>query len=345
MSGVEVRRQSRSTSSYLFCRGGAYYLRVRVPLRHQDRVGSIEVRRSLHVHHPRTARRLALKLSARVFEVFDMLETTALTKPQVQGLLQQAFRDMERSAGIGFIPTGPCPDLEIVEQRDLSKERIASLSEQIADLSFSPEIKVKAMLVAGYVDTDPTATLKIKLPQKKQALADDRRPFTKEELVSLFSSPLYSGCKSPRHRLDPGHHRLSDGKFWIPLVGHYTGLRLGEIVQLHLDDVILAGAIPYLFVREEGGTSPGGADAKHVKSKAGIRKVPIHPDLIALGFDKFVAKVHAKRKGKGRLFFDIGYRNLQAFARCAGAPRSNRRPSRSMGPKRRRWGPPSRVGR
>jgi hypothetical protein len=149
LSGVEVRRPSRSTSSYLFCRGGAYYLRVRVPLRHQDRVGSIEVRRSLHVHHPRTARRLALKLSARVFEVFDMLETTVLTKPQVQGLFQQALQDMERSAGIGFVPSGPRPDLEIAEQRDISKERIASLSEQIAGLSFSPQIKVKAMLVAG----------------------------------------------------------------------------------------------------------------------------------------------------------------------------------------------------
>ncbi len=171
----------------------------------------------------------------------------------------------------------------------------------------TPKAFFRWALEEGYVDTDPTATLKIKLPQKKQALADDRRPFAKEELVSLFSSPLYSGCKSPRHRLDPGPHRLSDGKFWIPLVGHYTGLRLGEIVQLHLDDVILAGPIPHLFVREEGGTSPGGADAKHVKSKAGIRKVPIHPDLIDLGFGKFVAKVHAKRKGKGRLFFDIGY--------------------------------------
>lgn len=38
LPGLEVRRYARSTSFYLFCRGRIDYLRMRAPLRHQDRV-------------------------------------------------------------------------------------------------------------------------------------------------------------------------------------------------------------------------------------------------------------------------------------------------------------------
>lgn len=86
----------------------------------------------MHVQHLRTARRLALKLSARVFEVFDMIESAPLTKPEVQALLQKTFRSMEKSAESGFVPTGPRPDLELSEQQEISKERIVALDDQIA---------------------------------------------------------------------------------------------------------------------------------------------------------------------------------------------------------------------
>lgn len=35
--------------------------------------------------------------------------------------------------------------------------------------------------------------------------------------------------------------------------------------------------------------------------------MPIHPDLVALGFGRFVEKIRKKRNGSGRLFFEISY--------------------------------------
>jgi len=84
-------------------------------------------------------------------------------------------------------------------------------------------------------------------------------------------------------------------------------MRLGEIVQLHIVDVVIDDEIPFFFVTEEGGCTSGSPDAKHVKSKAGVRKVPIHPDLFALGFGDFVKGARNKWNNKGRLFREIKY--------------------------------------
>jgi hypothetical protein len=53
---------------------------VRVPHDLRERVGVLEVRRSLHVHSLSIARPLALKFGARVMELFEMVRKEHLTK-------------------------------------------------------------------------------------------------------------------------------------------------------------------------------------------------------------------------------------------------------------------------
>lgn len=148
MTGSEVRRPERSTSSHLLCRNGVFYLRVRVPNHLKERVGSSEVRRSLHVHHPRTARRLALKYSARVFEAFDMLSCTPLTKDQARRLVEGCFADLKARAEHGFVPETSRPDIEIAEQRDLSRDFIQRRLEHIETQSYPADVRVHAMIIA-----------------------------------------------------------------------------------------------------------------------------------------------------------------------------------------------------
>ena len=125
------------------------------------------------------------------------------------------------------------------------------------------------------------------LPKKikgKQA----RRPFTPDEFTRLFSCPLFFGCASRARRFETGPVIIEDAKFWLPIVGYYTGARLGELVQLHVQDIDFSGPFPFLHGTEDYTGNAVAGEAKHVKSEAGVRRVPLHPDLIELGFQTFV---------------------------------------------------------
>jgi integrase len=62
---------------------------------------------------------------------------------------------------------------------------------------------------------------------------------------------------------------------WIPLIGLYSGMRINEICQLRTDDIRQEAGVYFFDVRE--------GDGQKVKTKAGIRRVPIHSKLIHAG--------------------------------------------------------------
>jgi integrase len=81
------------------------------------------------------------------------------------------------------------------------------------------------------------------------------------------------------------------------LLGMFTGARLNEICQLDIADVQQDGGIWFLNITDEGN------DTKSVKSQAGRRNVPLHAELIRLGFLDFVES----RKSGARLFPDYKF--------------------------------------
>ena len=128
-----------------------------------------------------------------------------------------------------------------------------------------------------------------------------RRPFNVDELATLFGSPLFTGSKSQYRRFQPGDTVIQDARYWIPIIGFYSGMRLGEIVQLHISDAVLETDVPYFDLNEKSGSG----DPKHIKTAAGIRKVPIHPDVSALGFAAFVEKRRKWDKPCKRIFSEV----------------------------------------
>jgi integrase len=160
--------------------------------------------------------------------------------------------------------------------------------------------------VKGYIATNPAQKLTITQPKIKKG-QKGRRPFTPEELKILFSAPQFTGCVSCHRRNEPGDVVVKDDEYWLPILGFYTGARLSELIQLHLSDCFLDDEYPHISINEDGQEKPGDPDYKHVKSEAGIRCIPIHPDLFELGFMEFFArqsKLAGKRK---RLFSRISY--------------------------------------
>lgn len=111
-----------------------------------------------------------------------------------------------------------------------------------------------------------------------------RRPWTDAELKLFFSQELYTAYKLPKD-----NKAGADAAYWIPLLGLYTGARLGELAQLRVTDVQTNGEIPMLSIADEG-------DGQSVKTEAGVRLVPIHSELIRLGLLVYVEALSARKE-------------------------------------------------
>lgn len=109
---------------------------------------------------------------------------------------------------------------------------------------------------------------------------EERLPFSDDDLHKLFSTDIY---------IDGNYKK--NFHYWIPLLGLYTGCRLNELCSLTKDDVKKEGDIYYLDINDDGD--------KHVKNKSSIRKVPLHPMIVDLGFIDFIYKAN------GRLFPEL----------------------------------------
>jgi hypothetical protein len=127
--------------------------------------------------------------------------------------------------------------------------------------------------------------------------------FTIEELNRLFRAPLYTGCKNDESGYAiVGPNKPRRGRFWVPLLSLFHGLRCNEAAQLYVEDVKQLAGIDYLAIREE--REDGAKCDKRLKTKQSKRDVPIHPELIRIGFLDFVAS-RRKDRTSPRLFPEL----------------------------------------
>ena len=116
-------------------------------------------------------------------------------------------------------------------------------------------------------------------------------PFTKDDLDKIFDSTRYDGVDKPC-------------AFWMPILALCTGARLNEIASIKLTDVREYSSGKYAIQIHDG------------KTLASKRIVPIHSDIVDLGFIEYLDDVksswpdaeiifpHLKAAGKN------GYGNL-----------------------------------
>ncbi|OQP81657.1 integrase [Xanthomonas phaseoli pv. syngonii LMG 9055] len=87
--------------------------------------------------------------------------------------------------------------------------------------------------------------------------------------------------------------KLSESARWASLLGLYTGARASEVGQLLVRDVFEEDGIPCLRISDEG-------EHQKVKTEVSLRTVPLHPELLKMGFLDWV---DGKRMaGQTRLF-------------------------------------------
>jgi integrase len=153
-------------------------------------------------------------------------------------------------------------------------------------------------LQEGWLSENPTNGLKIQA--KRSAPKNGRDPFSTKELNKIFQAPLFTGCKDDRQGYaQPGSQRPRRGRFWVPLLSLFTGMRLNEACQLTCDDIVEMDNVAVILIR---GTDD---ETKRVKTAAGYRFVPIHPQLHQLSF---LDHVEGRRNADGstsRLFPEL----------------------------------------
>ncbi|MFP1131561.1 DUF6538 domain-containing protein [Asticcacaulis sp. W401b] len=135
----------------------------------------------------------------------------------------------------------------------------------------------------GYIQKNPCRGLRVIDPVK---LKDKRMPYSEEQLRKIFSSPIYT-TEAEAHR--------NTAKFWVPLIGLYSGMRLNETCALDTADVAEIDGILAFVVSE--------SSDKSLKTEASKRIIPVHKDLMKMGFSAFIDL--RRQSGKRKLFPEL----------------------------------------
>jgi integrase len=151
----------------------------------------------------------------------------------------------------------------------------------------------------GYVDANPAKGV-YKKPKAKKRRQDERAAWTDEQLRVLFTSPIWQG--SHHHfRMQPGDHVIRDNKYWLPILGTFHPLRLEEAAQLRIADIKHQDDVWFLSINAENDGAPG--PQKKLKTLASWRRIPLHREVLRLGFVEWVEE--QRRKGEVLCFSDL----------------------------------------
>ncbi|SPU42435.1 Site-specific recombinase XerD [Brevundimonas diminuta] len=219
----------------------------------------------------------------------------SITRTQCREMIE-VLRWQPRNASKLFPKLGP---VEIAER---------AKAEQRTDLINAANINTYLNKLGGVLnwavkeemlDRNPAQGLRVPDPTARR---DKRLPFSTDQLQTIFSAPLYTGCRDDGHGYaTPGPERPRNARFWIPLLSMFGGLRLNEACQLDVADIRRIENVDCFVITER---SEEATTDKRLKTASSERVVPVHVMLIDLGFMDFVCQ--RKRAGESKLFGEVG---------------------------------------
>lgn len=137
---------------------------------------------------------------------------------------------------------------------------------------------------------------------KRATKSSGRAPFIDTEITAITSCPVYVGSASRRHRYSPGQHIFADDHiYWSPLVSMHSGMRVTEIGLLEFDQLQDWYGRPTLVLELAEDTKQNDG-TRGYKTNNALRRVPIHQQLIDIGFLDFWE--HQREKGHAKPFPD-----------------------------------------
>lgn len=143
----------------------------------------------------------------------------------------------------------------------------------------------------GYITHNPATGLQL---VDKQRADEERSVYTCEDIKKIVSN-LPKAAEYPE-------------RYWIPLIGLYSGLRLNEICQLHIEDVIEIEGHWCFDINDVGN--------KRLKNGASARIIPVSPKLIEAGFIRYYESL--KAGDQPRLWMNLTHIDLHGYTNSIG---------------------------
>ena len=180
-----------------------------------------------------------------------------------------------------------CPVVLSGEQRNATLPQLVKTTREKPDVrrlsagSINKHIGAISALLAyggqnGFCGDDPNWSnpalgLKVK---RRQNQTEKRLGYDPDDLQQIFRSPVFSRGERPKGG-------GGEAAKWLPLLALYTGARVEELGQLLVSDVGVEDEQHFIHINtlDEG---------KRVKTESSHRKVPLHPEVIRLGFLEYV---------------------------------------------------------
>lgn len=136
-----------------------------------------------------------------------------------------------------------------------------------------------------YIERNPAASLSLDITTSPR---DERAEYSDAEIeraISLLTMMPKTGKVG----------MINIDRTWIVLLAAYDAMRENEVCQLMIDDIICHKGIPCVVARKEP------EFGQHTKTSSSARMIPIHPDIIKLGFLDFVNERRAHRDNQAEL--------------------------------------------
>jgi integrase len=123
----------------------------------------------------------------------------------------------------------------------------------------------------GLIESNPAVGIRAKEPKLAEI---SRLPYSDEDLRTILAFPIFTENARP----EGGGGEAAK---WLPLLAMFSGSRLEEIAALHREDFGVEDGVQFMRL------------TRRVKNAASRRKIPIHSQLIGLGFLMYVEGIEA----------------------------------------------------
>jgi integrase len=133
--------------------------------------------------------------------------------------------------------------------------------------------------------SDPFANMRV------QGEQSERTSFGSHDLKLLFAAPVFT-----KHEYPEGGRGAT--AFWLPVLALFTGARQAELAGLTVADVQQEPetTTPLFYITSQA------SRGKRLKNKSSQRVIPVHAQLVKLGFLEYVADVRQRHGEKAFLF-------------------------------------------
>ena len=160
------------------------------------------------------------------------------------------------------------PKSEVTREKAIELKQVILSSKTVT--TFNRYVKYFRAFYRWVIANNPEVTVNpfdgLKVIEKKASAARKRNAYTREQMATLFKLANKYGNK--------------DIRFWLIMIGRYTGARMNEICQLKPNDVTSKA----IHIRGD-----------ILKTENAKRSIPTHPKLIELGLLDWVSECSGDR--------------------------------------------------